>query len=91
MPFLRGGIHFGHQGVGFFVPRAPEGRGEELDKSLMGRWLFICRVLEGSISWTEIQDLPLDEIDYLHEEAVEINAKRNSDLRAAKSKSRGRR
>ena len=57
----------------------------------MGKWLFTCRVLEGSISWTEIQDLPLDEIDYLHKQASEINAKRNSDLRAAKSKSRGRR
>ena len=54
----------------------------------MKRWLFICQVLEGAITWAEIKEQSIDEIDFLFEEADEINAKRNSSIRGMKTRGR---
>lgn len=37
------------------------------------------RVLE-KVSWTELWEIPLDEFDFLHKRAIEINDKLQDDL-----------
>lgn len=44
----------------------------------MHRWLFIAQVFEGAVTWGEIKELPVDEIEFLFKEADDLNAKRRS-------------
>jgi len=56
----------------------------------MGKWLFMARIYEGAITWSEIKDLSLEELDFLYEKALEIHDRREEEARKLKSH-RGRR
>jgi hypothetical protein len=56
---------------------------------MQGNWLFIARVFEGaSGTYSEISELPVNEIDWLLKQAVEANDKMADEL--AKTKRGGR-
>lgn len=50
--------------------------------------MFIVRVFEGAITWSELRESPLDEISYLLQKAIEINDEKADQLDKAKSKRR---
>lgn len=61
----------------FFVPLNIEP--DVYKKHLFEQRLFVMRVLE-TMSWTELWDIPLDEFEFLHSKAVEINDKVQEDI-----------
>jgi hypothetical protein len=53
--------------------------------------LFVVQVFEGAITWSEIQELPVDEIEWLFKQAQDVNDNRQSELSKSKGSMRGRR
>jgi hypothetical protein len=47
--------------------------------------LFVMRVLE-KVSWSELWEIPLDEFEFLHRKAVEINEKNEQDIEEMKQR-----
>lgn len=56
----------------FFVPLDLDS--EVVRDRLFEQRLFVMRVLE-KVSWNELWEIPLDEFEFLHRKAVEINEK----------------
>lgn len=52
--------------------------------------LFIARVFEGAVTWGDLRDADLEEIDFLFNQAEEANSKLKQEMDAAKSKGRSR-
>jgi len=50
--------------------------------------LFIVQVFEGAITWAEVKDCPLDEIDWLFNQAKEANDRRKAEAQESQSGAR---